>query len=137
MSDKAVSKQQAPKELSGDEVADKELASVSDRMFDDTMSGMKQAFRFGVAVAEKMDDNNAAFWGGMFGHDARESHTKQLEDEAMDALKHGRTDAAQHLLKRDVEFTAWTQGYNDADTQRLLKEINSIQQAEKQAAKHK
>lgn len=134
MSEKNASKQ-TKQELTGQEIADKELASVSDVMFDDAMKGLRGAFRFGVAVAEKMEDNNASFWGGILGDEAREKHTKKLEDEAMAALKHGRVDAAKHLLKRDAVYTLGTQGFDDEDSQRLLKEISLLQELEKEHAK--
>lgn len=119
-------------ELTTDEITTKEANAVSDALFDDAMSGLRNAFRLGVAVAERMEDNSASFWGELLGNEAREKHTKKLEDEAMGALKQGRVDAAKHLLKRDLAYTMHTQGFDDDDSQRLLKEVLLLGQLDKQ-----
>lgn len=121
-------------ELTGDEIRDKEANAIADVLFDDAMAGFRNAFRLGLSVAEHMEDNNAAFWGGIFGNECREKHTKKLEEQAHEALKQGRVDAAKHLLKRDVAYTMGTQGFDDEDSQRLLKEISVLQKIEKQRA---
>lgn len=121
-----------PQESTAGETSEKEANAVADVLFDDAMRGFKNAFRLGVSVAEHMEDNNASFWGGIFGDEWRESHTKKLEDQAVEALKHGQVDAAKHLLKRDVAYTMGTQGFDDEDSQRLLKEILFLQHMEKE-----
>lgn len=131
MSDKASSNERRV-ELTGDEISEKETNAIADVLFDDAMAGFRNAFRLGVSVAEHMEDNNAAFWGGIFGNECREKHTKKLEEQAHEALKQGRVDAAKHLLKRDVAYTMGTQGFDDEDSQRLLKEIFVLQVMEKQ-----
>lgn len=118
-------------ELTSEELDERELASVSDHLFENATAGLKSACRFGVAVAERMQDNSAAFWGAILGNEVRQNHTFHLESQALTALQANHIDAAKHLLKRDISFTSWTQGFNDADTQRLLRQLNDVEQAAK------
>lgn len=108
------------------ETTDKELSCASDALFDEFTQGMRLAFKSTLSLTENIHDSSAAFFGNFLGNEAKEKHTKHLEDEALTALKEGRIDAAKHFLKRDVAYTTWTQGYDDKDTQRLLSKIQLL-----------
>lgn len=123
--------------LTGEEIADKELTSASDALFDEFTQGMRSAFKVALAVNEKWEDTTAGFIGGIFGNEARESHTKKLETKALDEMKAGRIDAAKHFLKRDVAYTIGSQGWDDEDSQRLVKEILLMELMEKRLAEGK
>lgn len=134
MSDKHASEKTPTVSL--DEISTRESNSAADALFDDFASGAKQLFRGGLQLTERVHDSAAGFFA--FGRkDALEDHTKQLEKEAANALKHGDISAAKHFLKRDVAFTLGTQGYDDQDSQRLLSELKQLEALEKQRSKEK
>ncbi len=117
-----------------DEIATREANSASDALFDEFSQGARNLFRGGLQLAERVHDSAAGFFA--FGNEnAVENHTKRLEKEAANALKRGDLSAAKHFIKRDIAFTMGTQGYDDDDSQRLLKELKGIETAEKLKAK--
>ncbi len=136
MSDKHVS-EKATSKVSYDEIADKEMSSASNALFDEFSQGAKQLFNGVMRIAERMHDNEAANLATFLGESAAEQHTKNLEKEAARALKRGDLAGAKHFLKRDIAFTSWTQSLDDEDTQRLMKELDVIQKAEKQKEQEK
>lgn len=131
MSDKHTS-EKTPK-VNYDEIANREMDDASNALFDEFSQGARQLFRGGLKLAEGIHDSAAGFFA--FGRkDALEDHTRQLEREAGKALKRGDLQAAKHFLKRDIAFTMGTQGFDDDDSHRLLKELRGIETAEKMKA---
>lgn len=125
MSDKAVSKSTRAY------LEDKEASSASDAFFDDFSQGLRGMFKGGFALMERTHDVAATIAGSIQGEEAVSLHTKNLENEAISALKAGRIEAARHFFKRDFQYTSGTQGFDNPDTQRLLKEISLLNNAEK------
>jgi hypothetical protein len=121
--------------FSHDDVASNEANSASDALFEDFSKGAKELFRGGLQLTERVHDGSAAFFSAFLGEKAAENHTRNLEKQAAEALKHGNTDAAKHFLKRDLSFTGWTQSMDDEDTARLQKELKAVELIEKQREK--
>ncbi len=114
-----------------DSIADKEMESASSALFDDLTKGAKQFFRGTLNLAEQTHDKSAAFLAVFgAGEHAAEDHTSRLEREAAQALKKGDYASAKHYLKRDIAFTSFTQSLDDEDTQRLMKELTTVQKLE-------
>lgn len=110
-----------------DDLDDQELGSASSKAFDDATQGLRSFFKGGMSVCEAVHDRSAAFFGFFLGESAVENHTHNLEAEAKNALSQGNRDGAKHFLKRNIAFTSWTQGFNDDDTQRLLNELELVE----------
>lgn len=123
--------------LSLDEIAGNEANSASDALFEEFSRGAKELFRGGLQLTERVHDGSAAFFSTFLGEKAAENHTRNLEKQAAEALKHGNTDAAKHFIKRDLSFTGWTQSMDDEDTVRLQKELKAIELIEKQRGKER
>lgn len=113
--------------INPDDLEDQELGSASSKAFDDATQGLRSFFKGGMAVCEAVHDRSAALFGFFLGESVVENHTQNLEAEAKKALADGNREGAKHFLKRDIAFTGWTQGYNDEDTQRLLKELDLVE----------
>lgn len=105
---------------------DRELDDVAAFLFREAEDGLRAPVRFAIDVADRIHDNTAELIGCALGDGAREDHSVRLEREAFEALKVGHVDAARHILKRDLAYTLWTQGYDDEDSQRLLKEMEEL-----------
>lgn len=128
MSDKHASEKTS--KANYDEIAERELGDASNALFDEFSQGARQLFRGGLQLCESVHDASAGFLA--FGREnALEDHTKALERDAARALQRGDLQAAKHFIKRDIAFTMGTQGYDDADSQRLLKELRAIETTEK------
>ncbi|PZM78812.1 MAG: hypothetical protein DKT66_23215 [Candidatus Melainabacteria bacterium] len=123
--------------FSPDEVASNEANSASDALFEEFSRGAKELFRGGLQLTERVHDGSAAFFSAFLGEKAAENHTRNLEKQAAEALKHGNTEAAKHFLKRDLSFTGWTQSQDDEDTVRLQKELKAVELVERQRGKEK
>lgn len=123
--------------FSQDEAARNEANSASDALFEEFSRGAKELFRGGIQLTERVHDGSAAFFSAFLGEKAAENHTRNLEKQAAEALKHGNTDAAKHFLKRDLSFTGWTQSQDDEDTVRLQKELKAVELIERQRSKEK
>lgn len=135
MSDKHVSGKTSKPSL--DDLANSEMDSASNALFDEFSQGARQLFRGALQFAERTHDGGATFLSAFMGEKSAEDHTKDLEKEAARALKQGDLNAAKHFLKRDIAFTMGTQGYDDEDSLRLLKELEVLQKAEKQRDKER
>lgn len=135
MSEKHVSGKTSKPSL--DDLASCEMDSASNALFDEFSKGARQLFRGALQLAERTDDSRASFLSTFMGEKSAEDHTKTLEKEAARAIKRGDLNAAKHFLKRDIVFTLGTQGYDDEDSLRLLKELEVVQKAEKQRDKER
>ena len=143
MNDKTVS-QKTPLEDPLHQLSELQSNEASDQLFDDYSQTVRGFFKTGLSACERVHDASAAFFSHLLGEKAAENHTNRLEKDALQALKRGNLDAAQHYLDRDLRYTLWTQGLNDRDSRRVFMEYEMVSKANarerkeaEQKAKHK
>jgi hypothetical protein len=143
MSDKTAAKA-APKEDLLHSLSEQQTDEASNLLFDDYSQTVRGFFKGGLSACERVHDATAAFFSHMLGEKAADNHTKDLEKDALTALKRGNLDAAQHYLDRNLRYTLWTQGLGDQDSRRILMEYEMISKANarehleaEERAKHK
>lgn len=116
----------APKEDLLHILAEQQSDAASNQLFDDYSQTVRGLFKGGLSACERVHDATAALFSHVLGEKAAESHTSDLEKDALTALKRGNLDAAEHYLDRNLRFTLWTQGLSDQDSRRILTEYEMV-----------
>ncbi|MGH9549775.1 MAG: hypothetical protein ACRD3W_10390, partial [Terriglobales bacterium] len=92
------------------------------QMLDETMSPVLQAFRNVTSFTERLNDGCTTIASGIFGDGIARQHASVLNDQANECLSHGHVAAAEHILRRNLQFSVGALGLDADET------VNAAQQ---------
>ncbi len=104
-----------------------ELSHASDELFNEWTQDARKTFSSIFQAAEQFSDSTSALMTCALGSESAVQHSKEIEQSANSAKANGNDDGAKHLLKRDLAFSIWTLGYDNAQTQSIKSQLDQLE----------
>jgi hypothetical protein len=104
-----------------------ELSHASDELFNEWTQDARKTFSSMFQAAEQFSDSASALMTCALGPESALQHSKEIERSANAAKTNGNDEGAKHLFKRDLAFSMWTLGYDNAQTQSIKSQLDQLE----------